>query len=370
MTDFEGRVSQANGRLRASSVGVVIEVRGGKLNLRSTLPPRPDSQRTESYQQRIPLPYRANPAGLKLAEQEARKVSALVACKEFSWEPYLKQAKSTPQVVGDWVEAFHANYLLEGGTEDTWQGDYWKILKRLPSDQALTMDLVHGLVLGTTPNSKTRQRTCMAVGALARFAQMDYNPSPYRGNYGPDAVDPCDLPNDRTIAEWFHKIKNPGWRWVYGMMATYGLRNHEVFRLDFEQIKAGNDVVSVLKPTKTGSRKVWAYYPEWWEDFKLQEVQLPNVNLDRSNEKVGRSVTEYFSGLGLPFFPYALRHCWAVRTLVLGVPYEIAAKQMGHSVEVHERTYHRWIKDDVHQQVHDAVRNRSDRPKAPSVLRP
>jgi hypothetical protein len=37
------------------------------------------------------------------------------------------------------------------------------------------------------------------------------------------------LPSDEVIVEWYDRIPNPTWRYVYGIMATYGLRNHEVF---------------------------------------------------------------------------------------------------------------------------------------------
>jgi hypothetical protein len=36
------------------------------------------------------------------------------------------------------------------------------------------------------------------------------------------------------IAYHRDKLTNPAWQWVYGMMATYGLRNHEVFFLTLQ----------------------------------------------------------------------------------------------------------------------------------------
>ena len=82
---IEGRLAQANGRLKASNVGVSIETRGNRLHLRATFPPKPDSDKEKSSQQRLMLGFHANPAGLKLAEQEARKVGALLDCRQFSW---------------------------------------------------------------------------------------------------------------------------------------------------------------------------------------------------------------------------------------------------------------------------------------------
>ncbi|MEM9120340.1 MAG: hypothetical protein AAGD09_21010 [Cyanobacteria bacterium P01_F01_bin.56] len=62
----------------------------------------------------------------------------------------------------------------------------------------------------------------------------------------------------------------------------------------------------------------------------------------------------------LPFAPYDLRHAWAVRTLLFGWPVELSARQMGHSVEVHTRTYQRWITRQQTQQVYDLLVNLAD----------
>jgi hypothetical protein len=64
---------------------------------------------------------------------------------------------------------------------------------------------------------------------LSQFAKLDYDPSLLAEKYSPKRVSPRDLPDDRTVAEIGLSIKNSAWRWIYGMMATYGLRNHEVF---------------------------------------------------------------------------------------------------------------------------------------------
>jgi len=88
--DIEQQVAQANGRLKQAKIGIVIWKRGDKLSLRGMLPPKPGSPKTTSSQQTIALDIYANPAGIKRAEAEARKVGGQLACKEFSWDIYLK----------------------------------------------------------------------------------------------------------------------------------------------------------------------------------------------------------------------------------------------------------------------------------------
>jgi len=85
--DIQGRLNQANGRLHAAKVGVKIEAKGNRLYLRATLPPKPASQKRKAFQQRLALGVHFNPGGISFAEQEARKVGALLDCREFSWEP-------------------------------------------------------------------------------------------------------------------------------------------------------------------------------------------------------------------------------------------------------------------------------------------
>jgi len=359
METIEGRVAQANGRLKSAGVGVRIEARGNRLLLRAVLPPKPDSNQRNAHQQRISLGVRANPAGLKFAEAEARKIGALLACKEFDWTPYLKESSPQSQTCGDWIALLEQDYFRRRSrtqkSETTWRGDYLKVFAKLPSDQALTPELLINVALSTPPDTRSRQRYCMALGTLAKLAGLECDLGQYKGKYSPSQVTERDIPSDALIVEWFQKIKNPAWRWVYGMMATYGLRNHEVFKLDHDRLRQGDRVVTVLNDTKTGFRQVWAFQPQWWEQFELQDVALPNIDLNRPNSSIGHSVTEYFGDFGLPFTPYDLRHGWAIRTLVCGLSHELAAKQMGHSVAVHEKTYHRWIKQDVHQQAYDAL---------------
>lgn len=155
------RLNQANGRLQSSKVGVKLEQAGNRLYLRATLPPKPTSLRNSPHQQRIGLRVHANPAGVKLAESEARKVGALVDCKEFCWNPYLKLL-AKPEAVSDWVSKFETDYFNSRGhsgkTLTTWKKDYLAVFKQLPNNQELSPALLKHTVLSTEPNTKTRRR--------------------------------------------------------------------------------------------------------------------------------------------------------------------------------------------------------------------
>lgn len=361
--DISGKLRQVNGRLKASKVGVTVEQYGGVLRLRATLPPKPGARQTEAHQQRISLSLPANPDGLRRAEKEARLLGAQLAAREFDWYRWGHAAPTVPTWgCGEAIEAFHAAYLAAGGTEDTWTGDYAKPLRRLPEGEQLGPEVLLQLVEGTEPNSRSRVRACVAAGALAKFAGVEFDPRPYRGNYSPTKVTPRDLPTDLAIVEARNSVQNPAWRWVFGMMATYGLRNHEVFHADLSCFPR----VKVREGTKTGAREVWPCYPEWAEEWGLEYVKLPKISLERSNQKIGHSVSAYLSPL-LDFAPYDLRHAWAIRTLLFGWPVELSARQMGHSVDVHTRTYQRWISSQQIEGVYRLLVERADRPRPPTL---
>lgn len=358
--DISGKIRQVNGRLKAAKVGVSVEQNGDRLRLRATLPPPPGSAKGEPYQQRIALGLMANPDGLRHAEKQARLLGAQLAAKEFAWENWGKVSAGKVWACGAAVASLESAYLAGGGSAETWAGDYLKALRGLPQDEPLTADVLRALVEGTAPNSRSRIRACMAAGALAQHCGVDFDPRPLRGKYSPRAVAPRDLPTDTAIVEARAAIDNPAWRWVFGMMACYGLRNHEVFHLDLSLFPR----VQVLESTKTGAREVWPCYPEWADEWALGVRLLPPVDLARSNPRLGHSVTRYLSPL-LPFQPYDLRHAWAVRTLLFGWPVELSARQMGHSVEVHTRTYQRWISAQQIESVYQILVNRADRPRPP-----
>ncbi|WP_414622067.1 site-specific integrase [Calothrix sp. CCY 0018] len=362
-----------NKRLAEGLMGVRVEQLGSKLYLRATLPPKPNSDKSRPSQQRIALGIKANSRGVKRAEAEAYKLAGLLACKDFEWEIYLQGSPESPLVryIKDLIVDFE-NFYFETRqrnhkTVTTWTVEYLRVFLKLPQDELLTKEAILKVVTATRPDTRTRKRVCMGLQSLADFAGIKINLKPYKGKYSPKKATPRDLPDDATIAKYFFEIENESWRWVYGMLATYGLRNHEVFRLDFNAIEKGDYIVNVGENSKTGSRRVWPCYPEWFEQFDLQNVKLPSVNVDRANADVGHVVTVWFKR-HIPFAPYNLRHCWAVRTLEFGLDISLAAQQMGHSNQVHSELYHHWISERHHQRAFELMMMRESRPQPPVVL--
>lgn len=258
------------------------------------------------------------------------------------------------------------------GSRSTWRGAYRPYLRRLQqlaAGQPLTPELLERTLESYELASRSRQQCGIALAALARQLQLEL-PADWRdrsGGYGLHRARFRQLPSDARILELVLQIPNPGWRLAYGLMATYGLRNHEVFFCDCSGLARGGDrVLRVLPTSKTGEHQVWPFLPEWVEHFGLERLgddlgALPAISTDLrrvSLKQVGQRVAEQFRRYGLPITPYDLRHAWAVRTIHIGLPDTVAARMMGHSVTIHTRTYHHWITRRDQQQAVDAALSR------------
>jgi integrase len=383
LDSLDGAITKLNDRLRAARLGLRVERRGDRLALRGTLPPRPDSDRTKPHQQRIPLGLPATKAGLKQIEQEAKVIAARLIERTFNWADYLPTEElidpdSIPLI--ERVAQFQQHMLsrpcpdvaAQAALKTTWQKAYAPYLKKLLAQaqahprQPLGEAII--ATLETLPHqARSRQVGCTALKAFAEFAQISLPRSldDLGGTYGSRQIQRRDLPTDEDILVWYDRIPNPNWQLVYGLMAAYGLRNHEVFFCDRSQLIAGQAEarITVLETTKTGIHDVWPFYPEWVERFRLHQGHLPRINTDLSTttlQRVGQQVALQFKRYGLPFSPYDLRHAWAVRTIHFGLSDTVAARMMGHSVAIHTRTYHRWITlRDQRQAVQSALEGRT-----------
>ncbi|GAB4382323.1 MAG: site-specific integrase [Elainellaceae cyanobacterium] len=362
---FDQRITQINQRLKAAQLGLQIERRGQKLSLRGTLPPRPGSHRLRPYQQRISLNLPATNAGLKQAEQEVKIIAAQLIQNTFDWQQYLPVSgggRLSQMDLSQKLEAFKAHFFEQASQtpkaaagKTTWETAYLPYLRKLEaiarsSSQLSLSEAIYATVQSTRANSRSRQVCCTALGALATFLNLELpiDLKTLWGNYNTGRTQIRHLPTDAQIIEVFQQIPNPSWRFVYGIMATYGLRNHEVFFCNYHalQTEQAEAIVEVLDVTKTGQHEVWPFYPEWVEQFNLRQINLPPINTDLNQttlQRIGQLVSCQFRRYQIPFSPYDLRHAWAVRTIHFGLPDTVAARMMGHSVAIHTRTYHRWL---------------------------
>jgi hypothetical protein len=114
--EIDGRISQANGRLKSAKVGVAIERQGDRLWLKATLPHKPSSSKDKSYWQilwqKISLGARATPAGLQHAEKRARLLGAeLNLGKNDAIAEWVKGADVVTAIANS---KFRMNWSLQG----------------------------------------------------------------------------------------------------------------------------------------------------------------------------------------------------------------------------------------------------------------
>jgi integrase len=388
---FGTRLERANARLAAAGVGLRLEVRGHRLGLRGPLPDRRDPSRRR--RQRISLGLPASAGGVEQALEQLATVLRQLEQGQFDWRdwggvgppaaapadlPAHPPAAAAPapalaQLLADFERAFFAEPRRRrqpAGSRSTWEAAYRPYLRRLERlagpDGAASSDQLEAVLESYDLASRSRQQAAIALAALARHAgiSLPADWSERAGGYGLHLARFRPLPSDERILALAEAIPNPAWRLVYGLMATYGLRNHEVFFSDLSALATGGDrVIRVLPTSKTGEHQVWPFRPEWVDHFGLASLAedrgaLPAVCTDLrrgSLKRAGQRVAEQFRRYDLPITPYDLRHAWAVRTIHIGLPDTVAARMMGHSVAIHTRTYHHWITRRDQQQAVDAA---------------
>lgn len=367
-------INAANQRLKEAEVKPQIKRNGGTLVIRATVPSRLGVG-TERGEFSLGIP--ANKDGVKFAESKCHDLADELMRKTFKWEDWRRNRAPKPNEipVSQLVQNFKAEYLKgnlkpsQKATrkrkpikESTWRYGWQKTLERLPQDQPLSEAMVLAVIITTEPHTETRKRTCQRLQALCDYAGIKIDLSSHSGDYGHQSLNPRDIPDDATIIEWRDRVPNPAWQWVYGMMATFGLRPHECFLCEFIDVHT----VRVFDETKTGYHVTRAIPPEWAEQWNLIEIQRPKVSAKRLSDYGNRNKGQ-FRRYKIPFPAYNLRHAYAIRGTVKEEMGSVAmAKMMGHSVAVHEETYQEWIKDaEIQKKYEQKILNRSNPPKIP-----
>ncbi|MEM6517698.1 MAG: hypothetical protein AAF722_00290 [Cyanobacteria bacterium P01_C01_bin.70] len=195
---------------------------GQRLYLQGTFPPAPGSTKDKSYQQRVALKLPANPRGLSVAELRAKEAGTALEAGSFDWAEYRGESAET---VRDWVKRFCTQFE---GADLTWRTDYQQPFNKLPQNAPLTAELLRQTLEGVKqarPNSRAQLRAYNAFRQLAAYANLSTDDlKGLKGSYSASEVDPRDLPTDKAIATMRASIKDPGWRWLFGILAAYGLR--------------------------------------------------------------------------------------------------------------------------------------------------
>ncbi|MEG4149432.1 hypothetical protein [Microcoleus sp. Pol12B5] len=341
MRDFGEALGKANVALDR----VQIRQKGDRLYLRATLPPKPgEGDKPKRYE--LSTGYGAHAEGLRFAKAKALEIEGQLLREKFDWTPWLKGKQKPAETVGEWVARFEQNYWESRERSlakiSTWKASYQEAFDRLNPQKILTEELLKTEILKSQPETRTRQKLCFAYGAIARFAGIENKFSELAAGCG--AKIQRDLPSNSEIEAMRESISNPAWQWVFGMLAAYGLRPHEIFKLDCSELNSEPGWLRVLPDTKTKERLILPLMPKWRSEWKLWDGVLPNTQTEgRTNQSIGAKVTPGLRAQGVDLTAYHLRDAYAVRGSVLGIDPAIISRWMGHSLKIHFDKYHQHI---------------------------
>jgi len=356
-----------NAALKLKGHGVTLDVAGGRVRLRATLPPRPtDPPGVEPKQQRISTglayPDQATES-LQLAEQLGNALERhRLGLEVFDWAPWLPKGRQRkPAAIADQPEGISGREAIRitrswwgkqrrrgPSEEDSWKVDYDAPLAQLEDISPLLPEHLVALVEASLSGSRSRRRASQAAATVARA--LDW-PDPLvsllrelgKGYSASRSQAPRDLPKDAVIEALIDRLP-PTWQWPVAVAAVYGCRPHEA--LLFAEVQSSG--LLRISDGKTGARQSLALPSDWIERWSLHIKRLPGFNAERSHRDVGALMGQALRRTGAAFQPYDLRHAWAVRAIHNPkISPSLAAKSMGHSLAVHSSVYQRWF--DAHE---------------------
>ena len=358
----EGWVERQNRALRDRGYQVSLDLHQGMVRLRATLPPKPSEPLTSPWKQR------RISTGLRYPDQASdvvKKAELLGACIEkakrtkepFDWRLWDSSQSgyrhhldpARPLFTG--VDALRQTEICwyqkrkrSVSADTTWAVDYAAPLKPLLLIPDLQPEHLINLVEATTPSTRTRRRCSHAAATLATAigfsAEVQQNLRTMGRGYSPTTdTAPRNVPTDEALVAFIDSLPT-NWQWPVGICAVYGARPHEA--LLYSEVLSSK--LLAISDGKTGSRTCFALPAQWIDRWDLTAKRLPVFDYDRSNKVVGAEMGIYFRKAQAGFKPYDVRHAFAVRTIYSPkISPSLAAKSMGHALQVHNRIYQKWF---------------------------
>jgi integrase len=391
-------LEKANQRLKSAKARVTIRESNGSLQLRATLPIKPGERNisaTGRKQYNISLNIPANEYGLKTAEEEAYELGKLIARKTFVWnDKYLgnEAIKKEFKTIGELLEQFEAEYFKTH--QRTTKSEhtffyYFSRTKRFTNPQALATpeNLIDSI--DKIEKEWSKYNAMRAISAFCSTFKIEIDLSKYSKMPESNSRNiPTDIEISMGIIKFEDYLSNRGnqvnqdardswqlWRWTYGMLAVFGLRPRELFinpDIDWWLSEENLDLTwKVHKDCKTGERQALPLYKQWIGEFDLRNPKYLEMLATAISKKdknkyaeitaLTQRVSWWFRKIGLDFKPYDLRHAWAIRAHILGIPIKAGADNLGHSVQVHTQTYQRWFSLDMRKlAINQALNKRNE----------
>lgn len=303
------------------------------------------------------------------------------------YTPKSIQEVETLKTVWEYIEIYKKNYFINkkknSQTETTLANAIYDMQNRYFKKYlhyGLNVQTMETILLQYKYGTDKRDRCGAYLGRLINniseikqhTEEHKFELTKYIGGYeAPDEK----LPTDEEIIDIINKVgevanqtnkwrtRGDSWSWMVGVLATYGLRSHELLAIKFDESFNPPDYALVLdetlcEGTKTGNRIIPPLPPEWVEFFNLTAIKNPEqfklltVNMMNSTPRgyypLHQQISARFRYRKIRhkkegYRPGHLRHCYAIRGHVMGVDNCYMADYMGHTEVIHNKTYKRFI---------------------------
>jgi integrase len=303
-----------------------INVQRGRLYLLANLPRR-DGQ-PGRQQSRIALKLDDNPVNRRAAAKQLTTLQRQLATDTFDWAYWTDQREGIT-----WREAIarlhRARVVLGRTSERTWEINYMGRLRQIPPASTVTSESIAAALQRYDRSTCSYKELWYLLRQLAQLAAVPFPELPVPTYNRAELV---AVPTDAEIIRWVEDAPDPAC-WYLGMMATYGLRPHEIEGSQLIE----RDYLQVAEGSKTGFRTVVPVPRDWVERFNIRDRRIREQPTD-----VAKWLSKTTHQLGLSWRPYALRHAYAGRLWREGgsrLDIYTAARLMGHTATQHAKTY-------------------------------
>ena len=350
-------ISSINKDLRSKGHKVTLEIRREMIWIRGTFPLADGSKKRKS----ISTGLKADPKSAPLAE--IRSIALLTAIKEtgsvpdpLPWGNKKVDKSGYPKVlVKDAILQLKEQFFGVDTRNPISRNNTWKTmeygLEKLNPDAFLTTDYLASMIIegskspdGTTMNNtkKKLKQYYKRLGNLVGLPDIK-NLDKIEVVYQPPTRNAPDMKDLLDLA--VEAISHDRYGWLTACMIIYGCRPSEALSL----IPNPNGTAKVLTIKKKKGLPTWRTtmaipkdYPEKLNLFQISrpiEFKNPSdfdpIASKRITDQWGRWIKKYDPELQL----YDLRHSWARRSIIEGVPSGLASKCLGHSIGIFEKTY-------------------------------
>lgn len=312
-----------------------VNAQKGRLYLLAKLPRKNGDGWTP---QRIPTGLPDTPANRKVAEKRRALLQKEIDHNTFEWRDWVET--ETKGVT--WkraIEALYKKRVVLGRTgQTTWDINYMGRLRQVDMTKVVTAREMADFVCRWGVATCSYKEAYYLAKDICNLIALPF-PDLQLPRYSKDAL--TDVPEDHEIIEWVQRA-DPELAWALGMMATYGLRPHELDDCEFIDLKHR---LKVPDETKTGFRTVIPFPADWVDLFELRSERR-RVKTSTRTHATSQWLSARRLKLGFPYKPYSLRHAFAGRLWAFGgshLDVFTAARLMGHTVAIHEKTYREWI---------------------------